>query len=79
MKRFIMKCGHYANAEKDGKPYCVICSCDEIADYQPILTNRKAKCKYCGEIKDSNFNLPFFEFRPAQEYDSYYCGCRGWN
>lgn len=80
MKKFIMKCGHIANAETpDGKPACAICGCFDIADEQPILRNRKARCSYCGKEVDSNFNLPFFEFKPAEEYDSYYCGCGGWN
>lgn len=80
MKRFIMKCGHIANAETtDGKPACAICSCYEIAEEQPILRNRKAKCCWCGKVTRSSFSLPYFEFKPAKEYDSYYCGCKGWD
>ena len=75
----LMKCGHTANAEtSDGKPCCVICACFELAEKQPSLQGRKAKCSYCGKIVDSNYNLPFFEYKQEQEYDSYYCGCRGW-
>lgn len=66
MKKFMMKCGHVANGEtSDGKPCCVICQCFDIADEQPILRNRKAKCSCCGKETKSNFKLPFFEFRPA--------------
>lgn len=80
MQKFLMKCGHTANAETpDGKPCCVICDCFEIADEQPILRNRKAKCAWCGKIVKSNFSLPFFQFKPAEEYDEYYDGCGGWD
>ena len=43
------------------------------------LDGRKAKCAMCGREKDSDYNLPFFEYRPNEEYDSYYCGCIGWD
>lgn len=61
----LMKCGHTANAEyDDGKPCCLICSpkreAYEVVDEKPDLTGRKAKCTDCGEIVDSNWNLPFF-------------------
>ena len=80
----IMKCGHSPNATTriNGKdiPYCVICDCYELEDFNNnILKDRKAKCGYCGKIVDSNENLPFFEYRPTNETDSYYCRCRGWN
>jgi hypothetical protein len=80
MKKYLMKCGHVANAETfDGKPVCVICKCYEIANEQPIIIGRKAKCVWCGSERESSFNLPFFEYKPKQEYDSYYCGCGGWD
>lgn len=80
----LMKCGHSQNAttriDGEDKPYCVICECHELADFDSeILNGRKAKCGYCGKIIDSNENLPFFEYRPKAETDSYYCGCRGWD
>lgn len=75
----MMKCGHASNAvTADGKPCCVICSCYEIAKSLPNLIGRKAKCGYCGKLTDSKTSLPFFEYRPEQEYDSFYCGCGGW-
>ncbi|MBQ7277351.1 MAG: hypothetical protein IJS58_08925 [Bacilli bacterium] len=80
----LMKCGHTANAEyDDGKPCCLICSpkreAYEVVDEKPNLTGRKAKCTDCGEIVDSNWNLPFFEYCPDKEYDRFYSGCWGWD
>lgn len=80
----LMKCGHTANAEYDnGKPCCLICSpkreAYEVVDEKPDLTGRKAKCTDCGEIVDSNWNLPFFEYCPDKEYDRFYSGCWGWD
>lgn len=80
----LMKCGHTANAEYDnGKPCCLICSpkreAYEVVDKKPDLTGRKAKCTDCGEIVDSNWNLPFFEYCPDKEFDRFYSGCWGWD
>lgn len=80
----LMKCGHSSNATRDGKPCCVICAgiipgAYEIAEIQPDLTGRKAKCASCGKTKDSSINLPFFEYRPNCEFDDFYDGCRGWD
>lgn len=76
----LMKCGHVANGKTfDGKPICVICNCVEAAETKPNPDGRKAKCYWCGKEVESSFNLPFFKFRPEQEYDSYYCGCGGWD
>lgn len=80
----LMKCGHTANAEyENGKPCCLICSpkreAYEVVDDKPNLTGRKAKCTDCGEIVDSNWNLPFFEYCPDKEYDRFYSGCWGWD
>ena len=80
-----MKCGHTANAKKmNGEPVCAICigltSGAEIVETNlPDLSGRKAKCPDCKKIVDSNYNLAFFEYRPEYNYDSYYCGCRGWD
>lgn len=75
-----MKCGHTANAEtSDGKPYCIICDCGELAEQKPKLTNRRAKCAFCGKTVDSEYDLPFFQACPDKEYDEYYCGCGGWD
>lgn len=85
MSKILMKCGHIANAvTTDGKPCCAICygiTQDAVipAEKQPDLTHRKAKCAYCGRITESREDLPFFSYRPGHEYDSYYCGCGGWD
>ena len=79
----LMKCGHAANAHQDGKPVCVICvgidAGATVVEEKPDLTGRKARCSDCGSEVDSSFNLAFFEYRPEQETDSYYSGCRGWD
>ena len=79
----MMSCGHIANSylKKDGEykiPYCVMCDCTEIVE-KPNLENRKAKCSDCKSIVDSNNSLAFFGHNPDEEYDEYYCGCRGWD
>ena len=80
----LMKCGHIGYGETtDGKPYCIICDCDILDDAPLDLTTRKARCPHCGKITQSSYNLPFFEpkekFNPKGQYDSYYCGCEGWD
>lgn len=75
----LMKCGHTANATKDGKPFCVICMCEELAAQTPTLDGRVAKCSYCGKESSSSYNLPFFKYEPNAKYDRYYCGCGGWD
>lgn len=80
----LMACGHSANATHDGKPACAICcnikeGWDKIAEQQPKLKGRMARCSYCESTEPSNTNLAFFKYRPDKEFDGYYCGCRGWN
>lgn len=83
MSKPMMKCGHTANATyNDGKPCCIIClgidpGATQIANTMPDLIYRMARCGYCGDTTPSSTNLPFFEYKPKQEYDSYYCGCGG--
>jgi len=87
MTNKLMRCGHAANAvREDGSPVCVICvgiveGADQIVpeEKQPDLTNRYAMCVYCTATVSSNLDLPFFEFKPTDYYDRYYCGCRGWD
>jgi hypothetical protein len=79
----VMACGHSAQGHtSDGKPVCVICAPIPAA-YVKVeradLTGRKARCSDCGREVDSNYDLPFFEFRPTLATDSYYSGCYGWN
>jgi len=43
------------------------------------LEGRIAKCQDCGEREPSRPSLPFFWYRPDKDFDSYYCGCYGWD
>ena len=81
----LMKCGHAANAkDSKGNPVCVICvgihpGAKEIEEESPDLSNRKAICSYGHAIVPSSTELAFFEYLPKEEYDRYYCGCKGWD
>jgi hypothetical protein len=81
----MMKCGHASNSTTiDGKYICMIChginhGADEVDENPPNLTGRQAVCCCCPAIVDSNISLPFFESRPDSIYDSFFCGCQGWN
>ena len=80
MFNVLMKCGHAANAKTaTNRPACAICGCLEIAEEQPNLIGRKAKCFYCGKKTDSSLDLPFFEYCADKKEDEYYCGCMGWD
>jgi len=84
MKDILMKCGHVANAiDENGNPCCAIClpkkEAMEIKEENPSLEGRKAKCSDCGNIVDSSYDLSFFEYKPNEEYDSFYDGCCGWD
>lgn len=41
--------------------------------------SRLARCQDCGKIVATDPNLPFFEAKPDKDYDTYYCGCYGWD
>jgi len=81
----IMECGHAANAiDGQGEPVCVICALirdgwNRVADPQPDLSGRQARCAMCGKVAPSDSGLAFFEYRPDEELDLYYCGCGGWD
>ena len=83
MKNCIMRCGHASSGLYEGKPVCVVCAPDprafEIDENIPNLEGREAKCNECGLIVKSRLDLPFFEYRPDKNYDSFYSGCRGWD
>jgi hypothetical protein len=79
----MMKCGHAANAHRaDGSQCCAICiGLDAgaiIVMDCPTLEGRIALCGYCHAQVESNTKLAFFEYRPNEAYDKYYCGCEGW-
>lgn len=89
----MMLCGHTANSagtragSTERVPACVICSCFEQAKAAPNLEGRLAHCTYQrprggGEHPapvPSSTSLAFFEYRPTEDSDRYYCGCWGWN
>lgn len=90
----MMKCGHSANGVEVNKetgeetPCCVICAgldpgynvIDENSE--DYFKGRKAICSDCRNEKtivDSSPELAFFEKKPGEKYDRYYCGCNGWD
>jgi hypothetical protein len=83
--KVLMSCGHQANGEHEGRPVCVICfgihpGADTYMEEPPDLRTRMAVCPDCGQTRlSATPSLPFFQYRPDQETDSFYCGCRGWN
>jgi hypothetical protein len=81
MRKFL-SCGHAANSiDGSGNPSCAICA--GIVPIKvvkpPYLIGRRAICPYCKNEGQSDLELPFFEYRPDQEKDSFYCGCMGWD
>lgn len=96
----ILKCGCVAIALSHGKPACPIHDCFEVADEQPKLEGRLARCTYYGKPvktgmynsnccdkcksgdvclceKPSSNNLWFFQHKPDNEFDEFYCACHG--
>lgn len=75
----------------DGRPRCVIHDCDEPAPVAPTLALRTARCRCfgqrrpwpktgrCDAERQSAHDLPFFQYRPTDERDAFYCGCQGWD
>ena len=53
-------------------------NCDDF-EGNDALDGREARCPDCGSREPSAPSLPFFQHRPDREYDSYYCGCYGWD
>lgn len=80
----MMGCGHAANARTHtGDPVCVICygimaGATEVVP-SPNLEGRVARCSDCKSEVPSGLALAFFEYRPDNDSDRFYCGCRGWN
>lgn len=83
MPNILMKCGCRANAECRGKPSCAIhgmftTDAYEIAEEQPNLEGRIARCTQCKNEEPSSLDLAFFRYFPTGTKDCYYCGCQGW-
>lgn len=86
MPNVLMKCGCVAQATCQGKPVCsshftLTEDGKTPEDNMPDLSNRQAKCSYCGGVAESKNweRLPFFSYNKNRTIDSYHCGCRGWN
>lgn len=82
--KILMKCGHVANSYKligDRRiPYCVICDCDKIQTQTFVVEEtRFMKCRECGCVQKSSPEAAFFKSKPNEEYDTFYCGCNGWD
>lgn len=89
----MMECGHAANAsDGNGNPSCVICvgivPGAQITVETPNLEGRMARCTYRHDragrehmvFRPSSNTLAFFNHRPDQEQDEFYCGdCWGWD
>lgn len=84
-KHPLMKCGHVALAtDSNNRPVCPICSgttskAYEVVEIKPDLTGRSAICGYCKTVVPSKYELPFFGYKEGHPFDTYYCGCRGWD
>ncbi len=79
-----MKCGCAASGtvSVSGGPSLVSCcihSCTEVMDEKPSLEGRTAVCAYGGREVPSSWDLAFFQYRPNEKHDQYYCGCYGWD
>lgn len=80
----MMKCGHRADITDPiaGGPLCSLCDGTKLDSRvldDPIdLSKRRSRCVHYEECKHeapSNQNLPYFEVRLMEDYDSYYCLC----
>jgi len=79
----MMKCGHVANANSNGKPCCVICAgvlpeAFIVNENPPSLEGRIAKCAYgCGNerpsIESLQGRLAFFEYCGEDSTESKHC------
>jgi hypothetical protein len=75
----MMACGCAAQGTIDGVVGCGVHLCTERATTQPDLTGRTALCLHGGSETPSYPALAFFEHRPNEKHDRYYCGCFGWD
>lgn len=79
MAELYLKCGHgIVGTDGENAQMCPICFCTEMVE-MPDLSRRVAVCDSCGKESPSNGRLPFFQHKPGEEKDRYYCGCRGWD
>ena len=93
MTYYLMECGHVAQGMRGWKksPVCLVCMCDAVAREvtgTDGLLGREAVCSYfgsrtrsgiCQGKTESSWDLAFFEYRPDEKFDRFYCGCWGWD
>jgi hypothetical protein len=79
MSNVLMSCGCTTplTRQATGEPSCMWHPEAEPVLPMPDLSARVARC-YCGEQTPSSPKLAFFELRPTYTFDTYYCGCAGW-
>lgn len=56
--------------------------CDYYGVSNRQWRSHSARCDWNGKCdceRPSDVNLPFFTYRPGQQYDEFYCGCAGWD
>lgn len=62
---------------------CSVCAAESLRENPNVINNRVACCSCTtSKIIPSSIALKeeaFFEYRPNEEMDRYYCGCRGWD
>jgi hypothetical protein len=82
LNRRVMTCGcaDVGSVMEGGKWVrgCPYHGVTEPMDPQPQLAERIARCT-CMGVKESSPNLAFFRYRPTLAFDSFYCGCKGWD
>ena len=84
---YLMKCGHVANGKNEqGQDVCTICRCSEIVTACTGTKGLEGRFALCSQHKGivnapvpSKWELPLFQYRPNEKYDTYYCGCWGWD
>lgn len=58
-----------------GREAC--CAYASPGKYGPSWKGETRGGRHC--VQPSNSSLPFFESRPNDEFDYFYCGCFGWD
>lgn len=64
------RCNHYDSpvSKRNNETY-----------YPKMMTTNALGQRCCGSIVPSDTNLPFFQYKPNEKYDSFYCGCQSWD
>jgi len=76
----LLTCGHTSNSvDFLGQPACALCGHSKPAAEPPSLVGRIARCHYGDKNCQSDYGLPFFKLELDNDFDSFYCGCKGWN